>query len=263
MQAELLDKEAILRGLSPLTEQKIPQIDIFPIIGSTNDYLLSCIPQGLAHGTVCIAESQTAGRGRQGKTWHSPMGANIYLSLYWHFSSPFQALSGLSLVVAIALLEALKVIAPLPKEMGIKWPNDIWFKEAKLAGILLEARGKDLNQVVIGIGLNVDLSDSITLNWVDLKQAFNLPISRQQIVVSLLEQLITNLEKFEREGFSPFQSLWQQYDLLAGKNVFLSTPTGKEEGRVKGINDRGELLVQVGETLKAISYGEVSVRTEN
>ncbi len=269
---ELLNKNLIWEELSTLAKENIARIEVVPIIGSTNDYLISRIPLGLAKGTVCLSEAQTAGRGRMGKSWQSPFGANIYLSLYWQFGSPLHALSGLSLSVAIAVLEALKTITPLPKEIGIKWPNDILYKQAKLAGILVETgmqqsdpclTKEKLTHVVIGIGMNVNLPPTVAhSDWTDLTRALGKRLSRNNIIARLLEKLTAALTLFEREGFQAFQFLWQPYDLLAGKNVFLTAATGQEGGQVKGINDRGELLVQVGEGLKAIRYGEVSVRPE-
>jgi BirA family biotin operon repressor/biotin-[acetyl-CoA-carboxylase] ligase len=270
---ELLNKNQIEQNLAPLIKAHLPRFELIPIIGSTNDYLISRIPLDLPKGTVCLAEAQTAGRGRLGRIWQSPFGSSISLSLYWQFSSPLQALSGLSLMVGIAVLEALKTFSALPASMGIKWPNDILYREGKLAGILVETgtqKTKDSSQnekvthVVMGIGINVHLPESFEHpERTDLKKALNQVISRNLLVTRLLEQLILSLLRFEQSGFPGFLPMWQSYDLLTGKNVILTSPSGKQTGQARGINERGELLVASGETLKAIRYGEVSVRSEN
>lgn len=270
---ELLNKPQIEQNLPPLIKAHLPRFELTPIIGSTNDYLISRIPLGLAKGTVCVAEAQTAGRGRLGRVWQSPFGSSISLSLYWQFSSSLQALSGLSLMVGIAVLEALKTFSVLPTGMGIKWPNDILFQEGKLAGILVETgtqktedygQNKKITHVVMGIGINVHLPENFQHpERSDLKKALNLVISRNLLIARLLEQLVLSLLCFEQSGFLAFLPMWEQYNLLMGKNIVLTAPIGQQTGQVRGINERGELLVAIDDVLKAIRYGEVSVRSEN
>lgn len=263
-----LDKNAIFDQLTLISKPFFPVIDQFNVIPSTNDYLLQHLSQGLRPGTVCIAEGQTAGRGRMGKTWVSPTRANIYCSFYYRFEGSPQALSGLSLVVGLGILEGLKSIGELPRGLGLKWPNDIWYQNAKLAGILIEtvaqppnAGGRFITDVIIGIGLNVHMKSETGPDyaWTDLTQIMGFTPSRNRVIAALLNVLSVYLTRFQHAGLSPFLPLWQQYDLLMNQSVQLLKPQGKMTGIARGINERGELCVEGEEGLIAVNTGEVSV----
>lgn len=267
---ELLNKKEILAGLNTTTQSYLPRLEVVNVISSTNDYLIQRLGHGICSGTVCVAEAQTAGKGRLGKKWFSPYGANVYLSLYWRFPNKLYDLSGLSLVVGLSILEALKEIAPLPDGLGIKWPNDIWYFEAKLCGILIESLGVGGNfqpssstDVVIGIGINVaPLSKKSSYIWTNLTQILGFTPSRNGLISNILNSLIVMLRRFQQQGFPAFCSLWSRYDLLFGKKVHLFTNNCADVGIAQGVNERGELCVKIGDSLKAIRYGEVSVRPE-
>jgi len=259
--SELLCKKSILSHLTPEIKKSFPRIDVVNAIASTNDYLIQRISHGIPNGTVCVAEGQTAGKGRQGKKWHSPFGVNIYLSLYWNFSCKLHDLSGLSLAVGLAVLDALKMLAPLPPALGIKWPNDLWVKDKKLGGILIESVGSNVKaDVVIGIGLNVDMSslENASAAYADLSTIWGKTPSRNQLIAHLLNTLLRSLTCFQAQGFTPFLPRWKTFDLLTGKKVVLTCGALTEEGIAQGVNERGELCVKVGEILKAVRYGEVS-----
>jgi BirA family biotin operon repressor/biotin-[acetyl-CoA-carboxylase] ligase len=264
---ELLDKTAILSKLDAQIEQFIPRIDVVNVVPSTNDYLIQRLSHDIQTGTVCLAEGQTKGRGRMGREWCSPFGANIYFSLYWRFFGKLNDLSGLSLVVGLAVLEALGRMCPLPFELGIKWPNDIWYKNAKLAGILIESLNHQATapcstDMIIGIGLNVKMPKVKILpdSWADLTEIFGFIPSRNVMIAQLLNCLVPMLKQFEQSGFQAFTGLWSRYDLLAGKKVELSGALPYQIGIVQGVNERGELCVKIGNTLKALRYGDVTVR---
>lgn len=268
---ELLNKNSIIEQLTPTTETCLPRIEIFNEIGSTNDYLMQGLSRGLPSGTVCIAERQTAGRGRMGKPWASPFGANIYLSLYWRSQTKLHDLSGLSLVVGLAILEAMGKIGKLPSDVGIKWPNDLWYQDKKLCGILIESVSRKegilhaaYTDIVIGMGINVNMP-SETMGDIlatDLHHIFGSIVSRNLLISHILNVLIAMLNAFEKQGFQAFTALWAHYDLLLNKHITLTTPTSVQKGVAQGINDRGELCVKIADTLKAVRYGEVSVRPE-
>lgn len=264
---ELLCKEKIFSLVDPSTQSHISKIEVLKVVASTNDYLLQQLKRGLPPGALCVAEGQSAGRGRMGRRWHSPLGANIYLSFYWRFPNKLYDLSGVSLVVACALLESLKKITILPPGLGIKWPNDIWYHGAKLGGILIEsannhaAKTIDFTDMVIGVGVNVAMPwQENHSQWTDLTQVIGSVPSRNTLIAYFLNALIPLLIRFQQEGFAPFHPLWLQYDLLRGKTVKLTTLNQQEEGIAQGVNERGELFVKVGEQLKAVRYGEVSVK---
>jgi BirA family biotin operon repressor/biotin-[acetyl-CoA-carboxylase] ligase len=266
---ELLNKKSILALLSPQAQSLLPQMDVVNVVTSTNDYLHQRLGFGIPSGSVCIAEAQTAGKGRMGKRWQSPFGTNIYFSFYWRFPCKVNELSGLSLVIGLAIIEALKQLAPLPQGLGVKWPNDIWFNEAKLCGILLEtatsnakSQTSSYTDVVIGIGLNVNMSkeQEAPAVWTDLNQVFGFIPSRNRVIANILNVLILMLKQFQDDGFSSFIPLWEKYDLLIGKEIQLTSMQSTQAGVAQGVNERGELCVQIGSILKAIRYGDVSVR---
>ncbi|MCB1639256.1 MAG: biotin--[acetyl-CoA-carboxylase] ligase, partial [Thiothrix sp.] len=164
MTPEPLDALAIRRQLSPATAAALNPIHIFQALDSTNRWLLE---QGKG-GDVCLAETQTAGRGRYGKSWQSPAG-NIYCSVRWHFEVIPPHFGCLSLVVGVALARALEQAGL--QGHGLKWPNDLWHQDRKLGGILIQT-AEVLSQVVIGFGLNVNIDpqngDPIDQPWCQL-----------------------------------------------------------------------------------------------
>jgi BirA family biotin operon repressor/biotin-[acetyl-CoA-carboxylase] ligase len=267
--SELLNQSAILALLNPVTKQTFARLDVVNVISSTNDYLLSRLAHGIPHGSVCVAEAQTQGKGRMGKVWRSPFGANIYLSLYWRFPSRLHELSGLSLVIGLAILAVLKEIAPLPSGVGIKWPNDIWHHNAKLCGILIESQSNpaqaNTTDVVLGIGLNLQMQEdpALTTDWTDLKRVLGFVPSRNLIIAKILNNLVPYFARFQAKGFNDFATEWAEHDLLVNKSVVLSAAQSQQTGIAKGVNERGELCVKIGETLKAVRYGEVSVKPNN
>ncbi len=266
---ELLNQHAILAELSPNAKQTLARVDVVNVIASTNDYLLTRLIHGIPHGTVCVAEAQTQGKGRMGKVWRSPFGANIYLSLYWRFQGRLHELSGISLAIGLAVIAALKKIGPLPEGVGIKWPNDIWVHEAKLCGILVESLSNqaqsNATDVVLGIGLNLNMAEETVLpmEWTDLRQLFGFIPSRNHVIAKLLNELVPYLTRFQEKGFVAFTQEWSQHDLLLNKQVALSVAEVEQSGIAKGVNERGELCVKIGGTLKAIRYGEVSVKPKD
>lgn len=125
-----------------------------PVIDSTNQYLLDRLSE-LKSGDACVAEYQQAGRGRRGRKWFSPFGANLYLSMYWRLEQGPAAAIGLSTVIGIVMAEVLHDLGA--DQVRVKWPNDLYLNDRKLAGIPAELTGKtgDAAQIVIGAGLNM------------------------------------------------------------------------------------------------------------
>ncbi|MBQ0325986.1 bifunctional biotin--[acetyl-CoA-carboxylase] ligase/biotin operon repressor BirA, partial [Providencia rettgeri] len=140
-------------------KQQISDVNIIvePVINSTNQYMLERIPS-LKSGDTCLAEYQSAGRGRRGRQWVSPFGCNLYLSMYWKLDQGPAAAIGLSLVVGIVIAETLNKISQ--EKVKVKWPNDLYMNDKKLAGILVELTGKtgDAAHIIIGIGINIGMN---------------------------------------------------------------------------------------------------------
>lgn len=261
---ELLDKQAIENSLSLAAAEKVAALHILWQTDSTNRYLLDIPPQEKMNGTVCLAELQTKGRGRRGRVWISPLGANIYLSLLWRFNVGPDQLSGLSLAAAVAVVRAIKKRGI--DGVGVKWPNDVITEKGKLAGILLEMSGEASGPctVVVGIGLNIKLSKNsgqqIDQPWTDLSALSHKPIKRNLLVGHLISELIEAFREFERNGLQPFLPEWRQWDYYDGKSVVLQSANDTIHGVVRGVDDKGALQLVKNGKLSVFHHGEVSLR---
>jgi len=259
---DLLNSESIETILPDTIRKKCGQIDIFSTLDSTNQYLLYYKDSPAIH--VCSTEYQQNGRGRRGKQWLSPYASGLCFSLKYHYSSVHK-LTGLSLAIGVAITAWLREIGC--DEAVIKWPNDIWWKNQKLAGLLIETTGMTKNScdVIIGIGINVSLPEMDTppsdYVWVDLHTALGAsPPSRNQLSAQLITHCIHALEQFEQSGLNSFLPLWSQFDYLYGKQVNLLTTEKTITGIAQGIDEHGALRLQQGNTIATYVCGEVSVR---
>lgn len=240
-------------------------IIVKPVINSTNQYLLERIDQ-LSSGDACVAEYQTAGRGRRGRYWASPFGCNLYLSLYWHLDQGPAAAMGLSLVAGIVIAETLNKLSG--SNIKVKWPNDLYFKEKKLAGILIEMIGKtgDAAHIVIGIGLNIAMNcnyeTNINQGWINLEQA-GIQIERNVIAGQIILALRHELVQFEKYGLVPFIKRWLALDNFLHKKVKLHIGDHLEVGTVKGINEHGAILLEQNGEIVSYIGGEISLRPDN
>jgi BirA family biotin operon repressor/biotin-[acetyl-CoA-carboxylase] ligase len=248
----------------------IKKISVFPILDSSNEWALhhaDC-------GEVCLAETQTAGRGRRGRQWHSPPNSNLYLSLKYCFDDIPVHMGLLSLVVAIAVAECLQAIGV--RGHGIKWPNDIVHQHKKLAGILIERKGQT-NTVVIGIGLNVHMSDSshntdltaIDQAWTSVDTLLTQThqhrhTNRNNIASQLLNILAKHLTDFSHLNFKQFLSQWQRWNILQGQNVDVLYASKSLPAEVIGINSQGALRVRLADKSEKVVYSaDVSLRFSN
>lgn len=263
---ELLDKKKILGSLQAEHKKILQKCEIFDELPSTNDYLMQTVKDKATHGHVCLAERQTAGKGRRGRVWLSPFGTNIYLSLLWQFSNDLSKLAGLSLVVALAVIKALEQYG-VREGLVLKWPNDVLWHGKKLAGILIETRGESNEHLtaVIGIGLNVKMpkmiGENISQPWADLSQIVNGIIHRNQLAGLLLDHLCSVITQFNREGIKPFIKQWREYDITLDKKVSLQTSTEKFSGIARGIDETGCILVEnAAGKIEHFSIGEISLR---
>ncbi len=241
------------------------QIDVLPVIGSTNQHLLDKIGQ-LSSGDACVAEYQYAGRGRRGRQWVSPFGRNLYLSLYWRLEQGPAAAIGLSLVVGIVLAETLHELGATG--VKVKWPNDLYLEDKKLAGILVELQGKtgDAAHVIIGIGINLTMentsTDQIGQQWINLEQS-GIRIDRNTLAAAFINHLIDALHLFEKSGLTPFIERWYAFDNYLNREVKLIIGEREVVGVSRGINGQGALLLdQFGEVTPYIG-GEISLRGIN
>nr|VFK30641.1 MAG: BirA family transcriptional regulator, biotin operon repressor / biotin-[acetyl-CoA-carboxylase] ligase [Candidatus Kentron sp. MB] len=264
----LLQRERILAEIGEEAAGHISEMEILPEIDSTNNYLLARA-QGLGNGHVCLAEYQSSGRGRRGRHWVSPFGANIYLSVLRYFDALPDGPQGLSLMVGVAVASALTSIGVT--EVGLKWPNDLLWKNRKLGGILLELAGEPGGrwQVVIGLGLNVNLpaesGKHIDQPWVDLKTVIgdHSDLDRNLIAGRILRHLLLELERFSRHGFTPFRPLWESHDVTRNRPVVIKELHRETRGLSQGVDDTGALLLSVDGQVRRILSGDLSLRIDH
>ena len=262
---ELLCSQSIQEFLTGPAQRLMPALEIHDSLPSTNTYLAQLALAGAPSGTVCLAEQQSAGKGRRGRQWVSPYGHNIYLSILWRFPSGPTAISGLSLAIGVAVIRALKFC--LPKEYGLKWPNDIYYQNKKLGGILIEVSGESEgpSAAIVGVGLNLYLPEiegaAIDQEWTDLSRidCGQSIVGRNKLAGILLNQLLLVLAEFEKSGISGFLSEWRNYDCLKNKQGSLYIGQHAYKGIIKGIDENGLLLMlnQDG-NVQAFASGEVS-----
>ena len=264
---ELLDRERILAGLSETARAWLSRLEVHPVMDSTNDYLLARVGADWPSGAVCLTEQQRAGRGRLGRTWLSPFAASLAGSLLWRFSLPAAALSGLSLATGIAVARTLRNFGVA--EVGLKWPNDVWWRGRKLGGILLEsAGGPGAFAVVAGVGLNVALpaptAAAIDQPWVDLREILGAGrLSRNRLAALLISELIETFARFQQSGFADLAAEWAEFDRVAGRQVRLTLPNTALTGIARGVDATGALVLETADgRLQPCVGGEISLRLE-
>ena len=253
-----LDKEKILSKLSNEFRSKVI-LEVFDTISSTNDYLLRKEKNKNKDIKICIAEEQTKGRGRRGKSWISPKFKNIYFSLNSYFKK--EDLSGLSIAVALSVS---KVLTKINVMSLIKWPNDLLVGNKKICGILIEtAKVGELTKVVIGIGINVNMeySELIDQEWTSIKLEKKQSVDRNSIITEMINQLCITLNKFEQEEFDYFLKRFTSLDLLRDKEFTLKDKPN-ETFIGKGIDNKGLLIAQnlKDQRIVKFSSGEVSLK---
>ena len=253
-----LDKEKILSKLSNEFRSKVA-LEVFDTISSTNDYLLRKEKNKNKDIKICIAEEQTKGRGRRGKSWISPKFKNIYFSLNSYLKK--EDLSGLSIAVALSVS---KVLTKINVMSLIKWPNDLLVGNKKICGILIEtAKVGELTKVVIGIGINVNMeySELIDQEWTSIKLEKKQSVDRNSIITEMINQLCITLNKFEQEEFDYFRNKFTSLDLLKDKEFTLKDKPN-ETFIGKGIDNKGLLIAQnlKDQRIVKFSSGEVSLK---
>jgi len=242
-----------------LIENTLPygKISYFDSIDSTNSWLLE---HGQC-GDICISEMQNSGRGRRGNIWISPKTGNIYFSLCWCFDERVEHWSLLGLVTGIATAEALSEIGL--NGHGVKWPNDIFWQQQKLGGILIETQDQS-GKVVIGIGLNINMPEDST-NQIDqaiisLDEAMRgITISRDQLVITLIRQLHQHLNSFTKLNFEDFIASWNAWDILRGKTVSFTHQRSKIVGKVADIDKHGRLGI-INKTGELTFYSSADIK---
>ncbi|MGE5319249.1 MAG: biotin--[acetyl-CoA-carboxylase] ligase [Hyphomicrobiaceae bacterium] len=263
---EWIDGAAVLRQLGKVAGDY--SLRVLESVGSTNSALMAAALDGAVDGTLFCAEHQHSGRGRRGRQWHSVPGGSLTFSVLWRFDSGLQSLSGLSLVVGLAIARAVNRYSR--HTARLKWPNDILVDYRKLAGILVEVQG-DMHGAafaVVGIGLNVRLSeaqrDAVDQAVVDLAE-MGVTVGRNRLLADCLLELNAALNIFRSHGFAALREEWQALDAYAGRPVALALPDARSvHGVGSGVDDTGAFLLRDAQSrLHPYSGGEISLRLDS
>lgn len=255
----LLDEAEITQRIQMPLKGKVR---VAQVIESTNTELKEgSTPR--ANGDVILAEIQTAGRGRHGRQWLAPVGGSLTMSMYWRFNDGYQSMAGLSLLVGIAVCQALKDCGL--DDARLKWPNDVYLYGKKLAGVLIEVEGQlgAPADSIIGIGLNVTVPENefdVGQPHIDMSQVLGAEINRNDVAARIIEQLWTLLPAFTQRGFEPFVSDWQELDWFADRTVVIKAGNKRISGINRGIDASGALLLETSDGITRFHGGEVSLR---
>lgn len=257
-----LDAARIRAELPARAADLLSSLDVLQQTTSTNTELAARIRSGHGSGTVCVAEQQTAGRGRRGRQWLSPYGRNLAFSVLWEFEGGAAALEGLSLAVGLILAEALAKMGV--EGMQLKWPNDVLCRGRKIAGILLEMQGDAAGrcQVIVGIGVNVDVPSDAPIDqaWTDLRRECEGDVDRNSLLAALLAPLLELLASYETLGFAEYRERWEALDYLRDQASVLHLGDERVQGICRGVAANGALRFEGASGIELISGGEVSLR---
>jgi BirA family biotin operon repressor/biotin-[acetyl-CoA-carboxylase] ligase len=261
---ELLNLDTLRSALG--ASAKRLNLDVVESIASTNTELMTRAAAGAPSGSCLAAEMQTAGRGRRGRVWQSAFASSLTFSLLWRFDRGAAHLGGLSLVVGLAVIRALREL-DITNDVALKWPNDVLAGHRKLAGVLIESQGDMLGPtaVVVGAGINVRLphalKEAIDQAVTDVDAVAGTTVSRNMLLVAVLRQLVDALDEFQRTGFTAFKDEWISFHALHGRPVRVLHADGSVvEATVSGVADDGSLLVRQNGRELALASGEISLR---
>lgn len=262
---ELLDANRLLSEMSEPGRNRLAALELHRRIDSTNAFLMRAAAQGAASGTACLAEQQSAGRGRHGRVWISPFGANLYLSLLWRYPLAPAALGGMSLAAGAVIAEVLQGFGV--NDLALKWPNDLLWRRRKLGGLLLEVSGESQgpSYLVVGVGINLHMTatqgSDIDQPWTTLEEVLaDRAVGRNALAARLIDGLLDALDVYGRAGLTPFLARWRSLDAFRGEPVRLLLGEQVIEGRHAGIAEDGSLQLDTTTGRRAFQAGEVSLR---
>jgi BirA family biotin operon repressor/biotin-[acetyl-CoA-carboxylase] ligase len=258
---DLLDQAQVSAALGPAARAALEAIIVHRSIDSTNTELSERIK---ARHAACLAEHQSAGRGRVGRRWVSPFGANLYCSVAWTFDALPPGIQALSLAAGAAVAQAID-----PDErfgVRLKWPNDLVAADRKLGGVLVEMRGEPpgATRVVVGVGLNVRMpaaaAAAIDQPWTDLA-TLGVAAARNALAAAVVDALVQMLTRFASDGFAASYDSWSARDALRGRDVAVSGAGAALRGIARGIDRDGALRLEVDGAVRRMVVGEVSLRS--
>ena len=265
-QIDLLDAAAIRAKLPQEVLERLRNLEVHEVLDSTSDRLLAAEELPPGRFDACLAEFQSAGRGRRGRSWVAPFASGLCVSVNWSYRDAPATLGALSLAAGVAALRALRRLGFA--NLSLKWPNDIVHRDGKLGGILIDLRGEAAGPAyfVVGIGINVRLPRATRerlrtdgVEAVDLASLGNAP-SRNDAAAVLIAELTQALLEFGARGMTAFADEWQGADALAGRPVRVHHGGQLLDGLARGVDADGALLLEIDGASRRILSGEVSVR---
>jgi BirA family biotin operon repressor/biotin-[acetyl-CoA-carboxylase] ligase len=257
-----LDPERIRRLLEELAGPAAREVIVKATTESTNDDARDAARRGAPSGSAFLADTQTLGRGRLGRSWHSPPGDNLYLSLVLRPRTPSERLAPLSLALGVAVARVVDSMLLEPRAR-LKWPNDVLVDSRKVAGILVEVSTTGADTTVIaGVGLNVrseHFPPELSATATSLRLAGADILDRNCIAASLIASLGRAAGRFDEEGFGTFHDELSRYDFLRDRPVRVRDGDGDHQGTAVGIDPHGCLLIRdAAGTVVAVRSGEVT-----
>lgn len=261
----MTDADEILQSIGSRARTSLELLEVFPELESTSTWLLQQPGPSRGRFRTVIADHQTAGRGRGDKTWLSPTGSGLCLSLGYTFAELPRHLPGLTLAIGVAIATTLEDLGA--KDIALKWPNDLVAQGGKLGGILteLQTSGGGGRTVVVGLGLNVDLPttmrDTPPTSWTarvsDLAACMPELPGREALAAAIVTSMVECIQRFACEGLGPFHSMWQRYDWLQGKEWSVQQARRRITGIAEGIDEDGALRLRTDAGVERIISGSI------
>ncbi len=261
-----LDAEAIRRSIGEDAAARLAGFEVFPEIESTNSYLMQQAGPAPGQLRIAVTDNQTMGRGRYGRTWQSPPGSGLCLSMAYTFAVQPANLPALTLAIGLGAIEALEKLGI--DGVQLKWPNDLIADDGKLGGILTESQSQANGAITIvtGMGLNIDLGADLDFgpdtdqarHVADLAGFADALPARDELAAGLIDGLFSVFVDFESSGFDRFVQRWSDKDWLVGRELTIDTPQHQVTGTGAGIADDGALLVDTGlGAIRRVTSGSV------
>ncbi len=239
----------------------------YGIVQSTNDLAAQAAEASAPEGTIITAEQQTQGRGRFGRTWYSPYGTGIYVSIVLRPSFTPDRAPGISIMTALALTETL--LPYFPDDVRIKWPNDVLVSGRKVAGILTElsAEGNHINHIIVGVGINAnqkagDFPPELRESATSLRRVLKRKVNRAELLRAFLQHLERDYLAYNKSGLKPAHARLKRYSALIGEHITLHSGPHVIEGKAVDFDPNGALILETHGHRLTISAGEVSVAKE-
>ena len=253
------------KKIKPYLHSSTLHLEVLEKVGSTNEKVKTLATHS-KKPIVCLAETQTQGKGRLNRQWYSPFAQNIYLSLLYPVKKDVSELSGLSLICGLAICKATETTCHLSQMLSVKWPNDIMADHKKLSGIVIEiqAESHGFCHVIIGIGININMQQvtkkEINQPWTSIYKLNAQYQNRNDLCVALINQLFIDLARFNHAGLTDFKQEWKKRDYLLGKLVKIKSGSTIFSGIGAGINEQGHLILNLKNgTKKSFSSGDATL----